>query len=325
MRRRELLRLAAAGALALTIAAPVSLRTRGLDFDEVEQRLAAVEALRALGQPREAWAASQALDLRGMIRRARALERDPVARATRYRYDFMLASLQEQLLPWKGRRAAAIAWYDHARDALLAHATPAEVSHEMAQLYERTAPLYRELGDLSESIWQYDFALRQRMERTEDLALAVHLWRNRAHVWASQGDERQWRSDLEAARGVIERLPADMRDELYGLIAYSEGEGLKRLAEQPDLAPRERLALARRAHATLLRSLELTRRQWAGHDVVARISIAQTLVWLDAEAALAAVETLSPVVALQYPAYVSKLDETRAAAWRALGQGRNRA
>jgi transcriptional regulator with XRE-family HTH domain len=319
MRRRELLRLAAAGALALSVGAPAVLRSRSLDLDEIGACITAVERLRAQGYPREAWTMSQAPELRGLIRRARALERDPQAWTASYRYDFMLATLQEQLLPWKGRRAMAIAWYERARDALLARAPANAVSHEMAQIYERTAPLYRELGDFNESVWQYDYALRQRMERAEDIALAVHLWRNRAHVWAVQGDERRWRSDLDAARGMIARLPADMRDELYGLITYSEGEGCKRLAGQLDLTPRARRSLAAQAHSTLLRSLTQTREQWAAHTVVTQLSVAQALVWLDAAAARAMTEDLGPLITARFPAHVSKLEETRLAAERALG------
>jgi hypothetical protein len=55
------------------------------------------------------------------------------------------------------------------------------------------------------------------------------------------------------------------------------------------------------------------------HALVARLSIAQALVWLDAAAALAAVEELTPLVGTLYPGYVSKLEETDAAARRALG------
>lgn len=185
MRRRELLRLATAGALALSVGAPVMLRTRGLDFDEVARRMDGLERPRAAGCLQEAWDAAQEPELRGMIRRARALERDGSARAIRFRYDFVVATMRKQRAPWTVSAEHAtrvIEWYKGVQHELLRFAPPAEVSHELAQIHERIAPLYRQKGAYDDSVWSFDFALRQRTERAEDMALAVHLWRNRAHI-----------------------------------------------------------------------------------------------------------------------------------------------
>ena len=328
MRRRELLRLAAAGALALSVGAPVMLRTRGLDLDEVARRMDGLERLRAAGRLQEAWDAAQEPELRGMIRRARTLERDVPARATRFRYDFVVATMREQRAPWTvsaERATQVVAWYEVVQHELLRFSPPSEVSHELAQIHERIAPLYREKGDYNASVWSFDFALQQRAERAEDMALAVHLWRNRAHVWATRYDERRWREDLDAAGRMVERLPADMRDELHGLLTYSAGEGLKRLANRTGLEWRDRQALARQARDTLLRSLTQTRQQWAAHEAVTRLSAAQALVLLDPAAALAELDHLEPLVRAMMPAHVGKLAQARSAAERALIPRRARA
>lgn len=138
-------------------------------------------------------------------------------------------------------------------------------------------------------------------------------------------DERRWREDLDSAGQMVERLPADMRDELHGLLTYSAGEGLKRLANRPGLEWRDRQALARQARYTLLRSLTQTHQQWAAHEVVTHLSAAQALVLLDPAAALVELDRLETLVRATMPAHIGKLELTRALAERALGMRRMRA
>ena len=321
MRRRDVLKLALAGGLALTVAAPPALSARGLDYDDIARRLAEIEDTRAAGRLAEAWRAARAPDLRALIRRMRARWHDPKARAARFRYDFLLATMREHMTVWSpsaNRPAGVIAWYEAAQYALLLGVGEREVGHELAQIHERIAPLQREMGAYDASIRSFDYALRQPTERAEDQALAVHLWRNRAHVWAVQGDERRWRGDLDCALAVIARMPAEMRDELTGLVIYSEGEGYKRLAEQPGLTPTERRQLMRRAYERLERSLTVTRTQWAAHEAVARLSMAQTLVWLNPHAALDLMERDEAAIRAAHAAHLTKLAITRARARRAL-------
>jgi hypothetical protein len=227
------------------------------------------------------------------------------------RVGLLLGAAQEAAIPWYRRARVTITTYSRVEADAVFPFPLQRRAHVSARLLERRAPLYREIGDLQRSAAQFDDALYW-VGWTEDDALRVTVYRARAHVWAVQGDERRWRLDLDAACRYAERMRGPQREVMRGLVVYAEAEGLKRLAYHPRMArdERGRLAYAQQALDCFVRARHLAETEWYAHAVLAGVSEAQCLVWVDPEEAARRAAVMRAETVQIYPSLAQKVERT---------------
>jgi len=286
--------------------APTPLRYHAFDLAQVDVQMRATQRLLDSGSAAEALL--RARDLYAYITQAPFPRAHEDAAVRRIEAALLLGRAQEATLPWGAERATpVIQTYNHVDREILSQFAPGQLARSYARVYERRAPIYRELGDYPESIRQFTLAIEVFMPHVNDLALLATLYRNRAHVWAVQGNEREWRRDMERATQVAARLGGAARSRVEGLIQYSEAEGLKRLAEgvMPlDVARARRYAQAAVHCFTLAR--EQTHAEAASHHLLLDVSLAQCYLWLDPDEALSRAEAARERARGLYPALLRK-------------------
>ena len=324
MKRREFLlgmaQAGAAGMLAVAGAAEAprlfQLHHMRLDLDAIDHRLDELTQLHHLGQLQLAQDGLR--EIHKTLAHARLKERDTHAAQVKIHYASLQATVYESILPWFSRAHQVIAAYNRLEDQVLYRFPERQFAYSRAYVAARKAPLYREQGDMDESLFYFTYAIEQCAPYAGDPQLQVELFRNRAHVHAVKGDETSWRADIAAANHIADRLPSPVREETEGLIAYSEGEGLKRLTAAPHLSGAQRRAYAQASYDMLQRSLTMVHSQWAAHALLVTVSEAQCLLWLDPVEAIALVERIRPQVELVYPAMLEKIDRVITVAQRRL-------
>lgn len=318
MKRREFLRMAGEmGALALAVGlgAPNFVKLHRLDLDALDAQISLLE--HALDSDYAQNALERAHELCTRAFQAPLAATDRAAADVRIHAAMALGRVQESGLRWYARTQPAMDTYNHLQDTVLCWFAPADMPSAYARLYERRAPLYRELGQYGQSIEQFTFAVDACTPHLDDPALRVTLYRNRAHVWAVQGQERQWRADLDHALALASTTPAVMRHELEGMILYSEAEGYKRLAGAIlSLDMRARRRYAEKALDSFDAARYVGKSQWLAHTVLAEVSEAQCLIWLDAADAIVRLGRLRASAEQIYPSLLAKIDQAAAEAWR---------
>lgn len=316
--RREFLKRAAElGTFALVrgVAAPSVLRHGSFDFTRFDHELRHADQLLQKGDARLAMERARALD--NIIRAAPFLPTHKAAAIRRIETAMLVGRSQEAIYPWGERTLHAIQTYERIGTTILGRFAPSEMPLQYAVLYERQAPLYRELGNYSESIRYFTLAIEVFMRYIDDVGLLVALFRNRAHVWAVQGEEMPWQRDIHAAELAASRASPEQRRRLEGLILYSKAEGYKRLAGR--VAPTDtgrqrqyaRAALDHFDKARFVADYEL-----APHRLLAGVSEAQSLIWLDADEAIRWARIWRVSAERIYPSLVKKIDDTIANATR---------
>ncbi len=312
MTRRLFLQQALAlGAFALASgqAAPTT-RYHGFDLAQFDEELVGAQRLLDEGSP--ALALARFRELYHTILQAPFSRTHQAAAARRIDAALALGSAQEAALPWGAQRTGpAVQTYNHVDREILRRFPIAPFAHFYARLLERRAPLYREQGDYAESIRQFTFAIDLCMPYVDDLALLVTLYRTRAHVWAVQGREREWRRDIESASRVAGRLSGGARRRLEGLIVYSEAEGFKRLAGAISVHDRRRQrAYAQAALSSFTAAHAMTQDEGKSHHMLLDVSLAQAYVWLDADESARRAQAVRAKANVLYPALVRKIDLT---------------
>jgi transcriptional regulator with XRE-family HTH domain len=316
--RREFLKRAAElGAFALVSGAggPLSLRYRGFDFAQFDAKLRDAEQLLLDGHARQAF--DRARELESTIRKAPFLPTHKEAATRRVETALLVGRTQEAVYPWGERTVHALRTYERIDGAILSYFAPSEMPERYAMLYERRAPLYRELAAYDDSIREFTLAIELFMRNIDDVGFLVTLYRNRAHVWAVQGDERRWLRDIREAEQAAGRAPAAMRRRLEGLVLYSTAEGYKRLAGTvPPEDVTRRTHYARLALDHFDKARFVGESEWAPHRLIAGVSETQCLVWLDADEAIRRAESWRADASEIYPSLLKKIDATVAAANR---------
>lgn len=219
---------------------------------------------------------------------------DPEIVRRQLHFGVLQANAQESHFPWYQRAARTIVVHNTLIDRVLVRFPErGPLAQEFARIYERRAPLFRELQRYDESLEDFGHAL-ELTRYFDDPEMAITLLRNRAHVHAVLGNERAWLMDLEHAQRLAEHLAGEQRIFHQGLIEYSRAEGYKRLAylQYPSLSWQRRLSYAQRALDCFARSQVVVQGARFGHYVLADVSAAQTLIWLDPTDALARFATL---------------------------------
>lgn len=316
--RREFLRRAAelgAFVLAQGAVAPVTLRYGEFDFERFDLELRHAEQLLQNGFASQAFTRARELD--SLIRQAPFPLSHKAAAMRRFETAMLVGRTQEAVHPWGERTVHAIQTYQRIDQAILSRFAPSEMPLHYARLYERRAPLHRELAAYGESIREFTLAIELFMRHVDDVSFLVTLYRNRAHVWAVQGDEIRWRRDLSAAEQVAARAPAATRRRLDGIILYSMAEGYKRLAGRVpagDTARRKRFAQS--ALDWFDKARFVSEYEWEQHRVLAGVSEAQCFIWLDADEASRRANSWRANAERVYPSLLKKIEVIDAAALR---------
>jgi hypothetical protein len=239
------------------------------------------------------------------------------------RYGFLLGAAQEASLPWFQRPQATIETYTRMQDEILSAFDFTTFIPARASLLERRAPLRREAGHYEEGILEFDDALFFARDE-HDPTLIVTLYRNRAHISAVTGDRKTWEEDLTRALNYAQRLRSPLREEQIALVGYSRAEGFKRLAygtsASISLAQREKYA--RQAYQEFLKVQHLEATQWEAHGILAAVSDAQCLIWLDPRAALQRLQQVRIPAQQTYPSLIAKIDLAESFAWQRLNATR---
>lgn len=325
VKRREFLRLARqAGALALAagVMTPAQTKYAGLDLDLVDDRVAELNRLVELGEVEMVMA--HARRWYEQLASSRLAPTDRRGAEAKLRVGLVLGAAQEAALPWFQRAPAVLRTYQRVEEEAIIPLPLDAFALQYAQLLERMAPVYRELGAYDQSLRRYEDGLHYARD-ARNPARRVDLYRNRAHVWAVRGDEPRWRHDLDAARAIAERATPDCRDVLLGLVLYSEGEGYKRLAFHQRAAsdPRQQAHYAQRALASLAGAKTRAGGQRAAHLLLLEVAEAQCLVWLDPHETLRRGQQLAGAIERFMPGMMRKLDRTIQHAERRLAASRS--
>ena len=227
------------------------------------------------------------------------------------RFGMLFAQAQECTLPWYERATPVVNTYNYIV-ATVRSKLPLR-SHPLyyAELLARQAPLYREMGNLEESLKHFSLALDYCLREGSDSDLLVEICYSRAHIWAVAGDERRWKADLNRAMEYAQKADLANNDSLFRLIMYTEGEGYKRLAHNThlDISDDRRRWYASQALACFQQS-HMERSQWAGHAILSRVAEAQSLILMDADEAIRRAEHLREEAQRIYPSIVQKIDRS---------------
>lgn len=240
----------------------------------------------------------------------------PTAKDTRYastqiRFGILLGAAQESGLSWSRRGPIAIRTYKHVEEAVIYRYNLNTFRQEYANLLSHSAPLYREIGKYEEGIQEFNDALYW-VERVDDPLLRANLLRSRAHIWAAQGEELRWRYAIEEARRDA-LLQEDQYSEMaLGMVGYVTGEGYKRFAftTREELPLNERIRYANLALESFAQSRDILGKESLSYYMLAGVSEAQCLVWVDPEEALRRLGTMREQVKRLYPSLLEKMKRT---------------
>lgn len=243
---------------------------------------------------------------------------DPQIATLQARFGMLHGIGQESSVPWRRRSGIVLASYTDVLERIV-YAMPLSARAVVhVNLLERRAPIYRELRRYDAGLRDFDDAIAL-LPYLHDPALHVTLWRNRAHISAVQGNEQRWLQDVQRARAAAERLTGELRTAQLGLVDYSLAEGYKRLALfASDAAIRRRYS---QQALDLFAAGEVNQHfYWRLHGLVAGVSAAQCLLWIDPHETIARLEALTAQADTLYPAWLDKIHHALQAARRRLGQ-----
>ncbi len=323
MKRREFLALAAGtGMFALSgaIEAPrlFVLHHPRFDLDDVERTFQAIILQHNRGNT--CGIVAEYDMLRERIAHARLSFSDRRVVDLVYRLGAFEATLFETLVPWYQRSKVTIERYLQLEETLLNRFPINDFAYEHAYVAARIAPMYREQGDYERGLYTFTNAIEHLAPVSRDPSIRIELFQNRAHIYAVQGDEASWRRDIETARRYAQSLPSPAREEALGVIRYSEGEGMKRLASRQGNSPKQQQAYAQQGFDMLQESLHLVHSPWVAQDLLVAVSQGQCLIHLDPNEAVARLESVRARAAQVYPALVRKIDVSIRGAKRILRQ-----
>ncbi len=227
------------------------------------------------------------------------------------RYGLLLGQAREAVLPWYQRDHAVIQAYDHVESHVICRFSQKTFRQEYARLYAWRAPVYREMGQLEESALQFKDGISWATA-AGNVLLRADLLRYRAHISAVQGNELQWLREIEEARKDTQYIIPDYRKEALGMIDYAEAEGYKRLAFNPrlELSLQRRAVYAAHALQCFAQAQQALEQQPYTKRLVAQVSRAQCLIWLDPVEALILAEQLRREAMQFYPTLLAKIDRT---------------
>lgn len=322
-KRRTFIRLAIHAGIAL-YAGPQVARYRQVDFDLANAH--ADELQHALTRGEVHAVAENAQQYFNRLMNQYPEHKDARVATIQLRFGFLLGAAQEASLPWFQRSHATIATYTRMEDEILSAFDFNTFIPARANLLERRAPLWREIQRFEEGLLEFDDALFFARDE-HDPALLVTLCRNRAHISAVTGDRKTWEKDLAHALRYTQKLPSPLREEHMALVGYSRAEGFKRLAYStlPGLSLAQRERYARQAYQTFIDVRHLEETQWQAHGILAGVSDAQCLVWLDPRAALDRLHQLRTPALQSYPSLITKIERAEQFAWQRLAATRGTA
>jgi transcriptional regulator with XRE-family HTH domain len=321
VKRRTFLRLVADAGISLA-AAPAILRHTELDV-EAEQHLAdALQLLIDHGEGR--FVQEKAEQHYAKLLDAYSETSDVKIAALQIRFGTLRGLAQEQLLPWFKRDQGAIKTYTQTEMEHILRFPANIFLQEHIVLYERRAPLLRSMG-------RYE-ASHEEFKAGIELARAGHnpwqeatLLRNGAHVYAVEGIECAWERMLAESAALLPKIAQPDRDLLEGLLIYSRAEGYKRLAFTSlrafPLAQREQYA--QHAYDAFVAAQTALHSHTRIHHLLAHISQAQCLIWLDPHMAIELAEANREEIDRYYPALIAKMEHTIALAKTYLARQRH--
>ena len=252
---------------------------------------------------------------------------DPLIVKQHIQFGLLQANAQEAYFPWYQRAHRTVAIHNLLFDRYLARFPErGDMTQEYIRLLERRAPLYRELTRHEEGLADFEHALSLAREDTRtDPEMLVTLLRNKAHIYAVIGEEREWQTHIHLAERIAAGLPPERSLFHRGLIAYSLAEGYKRLAYRfvLPISSSLRLHYVRQALQAFEKARNMVQNARPAHYMLSDVSAAQTLIWLDPEAALLRLHHLRDEVQVLEPALLNKIQRSEKFARLRLQTSRN--
>lgn len=312
MNRKQFLELVAAAAASFALASggtPVtvpSVRKHHLDLDLANDLATTLQRLLEHGEAQ--YVLETAQHWFNAITEQFSMTRDPHIARTQVRFGLLLGNAQEAAFPWFQRPRITINTYTALIEKILPGFPLQSFATERARILERRAPLNREHAQYAQSLADFDEAL-DLLRDQHNPELTITLFRNRAHIFAVLGNESKWMRDIQLAARVAGRLPEQSQRLHMDLLNYSQAEGYKRLAftSYKPLAIQQREHYARQALAWFQNASPLKVSHTASHGVLADISEAQAMIWLDPQAAQVKLASLRTAADRIYPSLLAKI------------------
>ena len=285
-----------------------------IDLDWVENYIVKLRALFEHGNTY--FVMEESLRCYNMLKYTLLPESDARAAELQMQLGLLQAKSQDAALPWYERVYPTICTYNRVEEEILQKYSLKAFPVYRAYLLAQRAPLYREIGQLEKSVEQFTRALNTYVRHLGDSALHVELYYSRAHAWVVQGNIRNWRRDLDAARAVAQRAEGEHRQQLLGLITYTQGEGYKRLAysNRLDLSAYQRGQYAAEGLECFEQTRFVAEKRWAAHALIHGVAEAQCLVLLEPNEAIRRCEVLRVQAQQAYPSIIQKINRTSNAA-----------
>ncbi len=309
-------------------------KAAGLDLDSVEQEVSRLRERRNHGEVVAVYMRARELfdRLFSQPLPTSALLESPELASAKLQVGFEYSEAQAAYLGWYERAPSMIQTLD-AMEHVLGYFAPKRFASEYGHLLNLRAPLYRmrpysreTAESYRESITQFTQALDIYVPLRDEPTLKIELLRNRAHVFLLRfllhndgSDLERWRKDLLTTENVARGVSSAEREMFQALVAYSWGEGYKRLLSRQSLSDQERRRYLRSAHDALQEGESVFRRHplWGGYALLARIADVQCLARENPEEALGRTPQLRVEAQRLYPSLVQKVERTEQWAMRA--------
>ncbi len=241
-------------------------------------------------------------------------ETDRTIAAMQIRFGILLGQAQELVIPTYQRARYTIPIYKEVEE-IISHFPLNSFEYEYSKLLALRAPLYREARQFERSLQDFENGL-DYAEKVGDRYLKATLLRDRAHIWAAQGDEKQWKKAIERAN--LESIDSK---EIASVLKVLEGQGYRRLAYNP-LMPLQESTRKRYAEAAIACFKEAQEKNpnpslpdthpvgFDGLPLLRMHSTAQCYLWIDPEYTLNILEGIKPQAARSLPMLLSAIECT---------------
>ncbi len=227
------------------------------------------------------------------------------------RFGILLGAAQEFTLPWYHRDRVAIQTYKSIEESVIERFGLNTFAHEHALLLSHQAPLHRAMRRFEESSKEFEDAIYW-VRDVDDPRLRATLFRDRIHGNAVLGNELHWAYQLDEARKDAARTTSVFDSEIFLMLNYAEGEGLKRFAfnTRKELSYQVRAEYARRALQIFAPLHNDQSQQNMPQYLLMQVSEAQCLIWLDPYETIFRLQKIRNLAELFFPALLKKMDTT---------------